>query len=104
MSDVSSAPRRARGNRGGLGKYLRARGRGPRGGGRPSEFRERLLLEGEGHLHEDDDEGIRERELKFCKRQLGTNADRYKEEEPEFGSDGAWLEYVHDNHSYSWLV
>lgn len=82
---------RGRGNRGGLGKYLRARGRGHRGGGRPAVFTQRLLLEGEGAVGEEDEEAKaerEEREAKFRRRQLGTNADRYKEEEPELDSDG----------------
>ncbi|KAI0318190.1 hypothetical protein OF83DRAFT_1057292 [Amylostereum chailletii] len=83
-----SKPRgRGRGrSRGGLGKYLRARGRG-RGGGRPAEFRERLVLEGE-RTEELEEEEARELEAKFSRRQLGTNADRYVEPEPELDSDG----------------
>lgn len=73
-------------SRGGLGKYLRARGRG-RGGGRPAEFRERLVLEGE-QAEDLDEEEIRELQQKYSRRQLGTNADRYVEDEPELGSDG----------------
>ncbi|KAL0952928.1 hypothetical protein HGRIS_007141 [Hohenbuehelia grisea] len=72
-------------SRGGLGKYLRARGRGGRG--RPAEFRERLLLDGEAPA-ELDEEQQAELHRKFARRQLGTNADRYKEEEPELDSDG----------------
>jgi hypothetical protein len=54
-------------------------------------FKERLLLEGEGGANdeEEDEEEKAERVAKFSRRQLGTNADRYKEEEPELGSDGA---------------
>ncbi|KAG5650236.1 hypothetical protein H0H81_000211 [Sphagnurus paluster] len=77
---------RGRGNRGGLGKYLRARGRG-RGRGRPAEFGTRLLLEGEAG-EEEDEEAAAERVAKYSRRQLGTNADRYVEPEPELGSDG----------------
>ncbi|KAI0053488.1 hypothetical protein FA95DRAFT_1552549 [Auriscalpium vulgare] len=87
-SSPSSATRargRGRGNRGGLGKYLRARGR--RGAGRPAVFNERLVLDGEGS-QELEEEEARERELKYSRRQLGTNADRYVEPEPEIGSDG----------------
>ncbi|KAI0056905.1 hypothetical protein BV25DRAFT_1909692 [Artomyces pyxidatus] len=81
-----SKPRgRGRGNRGGLGKYLRARGRGR--GGRPAEFHQRLVLEGE-RPEELDEEEARELETKYSRRQLGTNADRYVEPEPELGSDG----------------
>ncbi|KAK0184856.1 hypothetical protein F5146DRAFT_1105974 [Armillaria mellea] len=73
----SSSRARGRGkSRGGLGKYLRARGRG-RGYGRPAEFHQRL-----------EDEERAERERKFSKRELGTNADRYAEPEPELDSDG----------------
>ncbi|KJA26518.1 hypothetical protein HYPSUDRAFT_36230 [Hypholoma sublateritium FD-334 SS-4] len=89
----SSGPTRGRGrgnSRGGLGKYLRARGRG-RGFGRPAEFTTRLVLEGERKpTLDDEEEAERARELaqKFSRRQLGTNADRYKEEEVELDSDG----------------
>lgn len=72
--------------RGGLGKYLRARGRG-RGTGRPAVFSQRLVLEGEEDEEEDEEEAA-EKALKFSRRQLGTNADRYVEPEPELGSDG----------------
>ena len=72
-------------SRGGLGKYLRARGRG-RGQGRPAIFNERLLLEGEGA--EEDEEEAAARAAKYSRRQLGTNADRYVEPEPELDSDG----------------
>ena len=92
-SPTSDSRGRGRGrgkSRGGLGKYLRARGRGHRGGGRPAEFRERLLLEGEGVNDEEDDEEAAERTARYSRRQLGTNEDRYKEEEPELGSDGAY--------------
>lgn len=81
---------RGRGNRGGLGKYLRARGR--RGTGRPAEWKQRVLLEGEGP--EDDEEAREAREevaRKYAKRGLGSNADRYKEEEPELDSEGTRL-------------
>ncbi|KAK0451215.1 uncharacterized protein EV420DRAFT_1704288 [Desarmillaria tabescens] len=86
---ASSSTSRGRGrgkSRGGLGKYLRARGRG-RGYGRPAEFHQRLVLEGEALVEEDDEERA-ERECKFSKRHLGTNADRYAEPEPELDSDG----------------
>ncbi|GLB44303.1 hypothetical protein LshimejAT787_1602330 [Lyophyllum shimeji] len=76
---------RGRGNRGGFGKYLRARGR--RGQGRPAEFGKRLLPEGEEDEEEDEDEAA-ERAAKYSKRHLGSNADRYVEPEPELGSDG----------------
>lgn len=92
VTDASSRGRgRGRGkSRGGLGKYLRARGRG-RGYGRPAEFGKRLLLEGEGPSDDEEaEEAAAEKIAKFSRRQLGTNADRYKEEEPELGSDGPW--------------
>ncbi|KAG6872301.1 hypothetical protein C0995_011111 [Termitomyces sp. Mi166 len=76
---------RGRSNRGGLGKYLRARGRGGRG--RPAEFVTRLVLEGEQEEELDEEEAA-ERAAKYARRNLGTNADRYVEPEPELGSDG----------------
>ncbi|TFK26912.1 hypothetical protein FA15DRAFT_244372 [Coprinopsis marcescibilis] len=75
-------------SRGGLGKYLRARGRGHRGGGRPAVFNQRLLLEGEGPDDEEEEAAKAELAIKYSRRNLGTNADRYAEEEPELGSDG----------------
>jgi len=73
-------------SRGGLGKYLRARGRG-HSFGRPAEFMKRLVLEGEEpeNIDPEETEKIRQR---FSKRQLGSNADRYAEEEPQLDSDG----------------
>lgn len=50
-------------------------------------FRERLLLEGEQE-EELDEEERDERQKKYSKRRLGTNADRYKEEEPELDEHG----------------
>ncbi|PBK68287.1 hypothetical protein ARMSODRAFT_988798 [Armillaria solidipes] len=86
-STSNSGRGRGRGkSRGGLGKYLRARGRG-RGFGRPAEFHQRLVLEDEAPVEEEDEERA-ERERKFSRRQLGTNADRYAEPEPELDSDG----------------
>ncbi|KZT05311.1 uncharacterized protein LAESUDRAFT_727268 [Laetiporus sulphureus 93-53] len=85
----SSAPSRARGrgrSRGGLGKYLRARGRG-RGRGRPAEWGKRLVLEDEEE-GEPDEEDQQEVERKYARRELGTNADRYAEPEPELDSEG----------------
>jgi len=77
-------------SRGGLGKYLRARGRG-RGTGRPAEFTKRLVLgeEGKPDLTEEETAEL-EKELreKYGRRKLGTNEDRYKEEEVELDSDG----------------
>jgi len=90
-----STPRdrgRGRGNRGGLGKYLRARGR--RGTGRPAEWKQRVLLEGEGPDDDDDEEAREAREemvRKYRKRELGSNADRYAEGEPELDSEGKCL-------------
>lgn len=81
-----SGPGRSRGNRGGYGKYLRARGRSQ--GGRPAEFTHRLLLEGESKEELDEEEAA-ERQAKYSRRQLGSNADRYVEPEPELGSDGS---------------
>ena len=84
--DTPSGPSRGRGrgkSRGGLGKYLRARGRG-RGRGRPAEFHKRLLLEDEQE-EELDEEEQKELALKYGRRQLGTNADRYAEPEPALG-------------------
>ncbi|KDR78097.1 hypothetical protein GALMADRAFT_65103 [Galerina marginata CBS 339.88] len=95
MSESTDAPTTGRGrgrgkSRGGLGKYLRARGRG-RGSGRPAEFTTRLVLDGEGRVpmtEEEEAELARETAAKYSRRQLGTNADRYKEEEVELDSDG----------------
>jgi hypothetical protein len=90
-SQASSSRGRGRGkSRGGLGKYLRARGRG-RGRGRPAEFKERLVLENEQKVEMDEEEAqeyAREMERKYGRRQLGTNADRYAEPEPELDSEG----------------
>ncbi|KAF8153843.1 hypothetical protein B0H34DRAFT_783978 [Crassisporium funariophilum] len=89
---TSSATRaRGRSNRGGLGKYLRSRGRGRGGGGRPAEFRERLVLEGERRpamTEEEEEEAAREVREKYARRRLGTNEDRYKEQEVELDEDG----------------
>ncbi|KAL1739957.1 hypothetical protein HDZ31DRAFT_48461 [Schizophyllum fasciatum] len=72
--------------RGGFGKSVRARGRGGRG--RPAQFGTRLLLEGEAPLTPEEEEAAEEERKKYFRRQLGTNADRYKEQEPELDSDG----------------
>ncbi|KAF7316524.1 hypothetical protein MIND_00171700 [Mycena indigotica] len=77
-------------SRGGLGKYLRARGRG-RGYGRPAEFSKRLVLEDEELVDPQGEEAAEiaaEMARKFSRRQLGTNADRYVEPEPELDDDG----------------
>lgn len=79
-------------SRGGLGKYLRARGRGR--GGRPAEFHQRLVLEDESVDDLDpDSEEAKELQQKYARRQLGSNADRYVELEPELDSDG---EEIHE--------
>jgi hypothetical protein len=98
-SDTPQGRGRGRGkSRGGLGKYLRSRGRG-RGFGRPAEFNQRLLLEGEKgssrytNQDEEDEEAAEERAeiaRKYARRQLASNADRYVEKEPELDSDGAF--------------
>ncbi|KAH9964855.1 hypothetical protein BC827DRAFT_1126842 [Russula dissimulans] len=77
-------------SRGGRGKYLRARGHGHRFG-RPAVFQERLLLEGEQPELLDEAEAV-EREARYARRTLGTNADRYEEPEPEIGADGQPIE------------
>ena len=95
----SSGPSRGRGrgkSRGGLGKYLRARGRG-RGRGRPAEFHKRLLLEDEQE-QELDEEEQKELALKYGRRQLGTNADRYAEPEPELDSEGQSIQAISSPH------
>jgi hypothetical protein len=90
---VSASPVRGGGrgkSRGGLGKYLRAQGRGRRGGGRQAVFNERLLLEGDAAEEVDpESEEAKELRVRYSKRQLTSNADRYVEPEPELGSDGA---------------
>lgn len=92
-SQEPKGPRgRGRGkSRGGLGKYLRARGR--RGYGRPAEFSKRVLLEGEGAPADDEEaqQIAAENAIKYSRRQLASNADRYDEPEPELGSDGTCI-------------
>ncbi|KAG1888487.1 uncharacterized protein F5891DRAFT_966121 [Suillus fuscotomentosus] len=87
-SESSHTRGRGRGkSRGGLGKYLRARGRGR--GGRPAEFHQRLVLEGEQVVDLDpDSEETKELQQKYARRHIGSNADRYAELEPELDSDG----------------
>lgn len=88
-ASASSPPARGRGrgkSRGGLGKYLRARGRGG-GRGRGAVWSNRLVLEGEQEVELDEEEAA-ELQQKFSRRQLGTNADRYREPELELDSDG----------------
>lgn len=93
-SSSTSEPPHTRGrgrgkSRGGLGKYLRARGRGR--GGRPAEFHQRLVLEGEQAVDLDpDSEEAKELQQKYSRRHIGSNADRYQELEPELDSDGEW--------------
>jgi hypothetical protein len=67
------------------GKYIRARGRGHRGG-LPIPYQERLAPGGE-QLDEDEAE-VAELEARYATRTLGTNTDRYEEPEPEIGPDG----------------
>ena len=74
-------------SRGGLGKYLRARGRG-HSFGRPAEFTQRLVLGGE-QPEDIDPEEANEIHQRYSKRELVSNADRYAEEEPQLGSEGA---------------
>ncbi|KAG8215496.1 hypothetical protein J3R82DRAFT_9129 [Butyriboletus roseoflavus] len=89
-SSSESQPRgrgRGRGkSRGGLGKYLRARGRG-HSFGRPAQFTKRLVPEGE-EPEDVDPEEAEEIRQRYSKRQLVSNADRYAEEEPQQDSDG----------------
>jgi hypothetical protein len=78
---------RGRGSRGGLGKYLRARGR--RGLGRPAEFGKRLVPEDEETAEGEEAEAeAAEIAQKYSKRRLETNVDRYNEPEPELDSEG----------------
>lgn len=91
LSASNPPPTKPRGrgkSRGGLGKYLRARGRS-RGRGRPAEFGQRLVLEEEELVEIDpDSEEAKEFQKRYSKRQLGSNADRYVEPEPELNSNG----------------
>ena len=64
----------------------RARGRG-RGRGRPAEFSKRLLLEDEEEVEVDEEEQAALAQ-KYGRRDLGSNADRYAEPEPELDSEG----------------
>jgi hypothetical protein len=66
-------------------KHGRPHDRGRRGrGGRPTEFQEQSLLEGERSGQDDVAEDAEREEL----YNLGTNADRYEEPDPELGPDG----------------
>ena len=64
------------------------RGRG-RGYGRPAEFTKRLVLDWEEQI-ELDPEQAEELCRKNARRQLGSNADRYVEPEPELDSNGRY--------------
>jgi bifunctional DNA-binding transcriptional regulator/antitoxin component of YhaV-PrlF toxin-antitoxin module len=85
LSSTSRGRGRARGShkpRGGFGKYLRARGRGHARGGRPAEWRERLVLEDEQLIELDpDSEEVKALERKYTRRTLESNSDRYEEKE-----------------------
>ena len=50
---------------------------------------------------EEDEEAAAELTAKFSRRQLGTNADRYKEPEPELDSDGTFSWYISCKSSYT---
>lgn len=77
---VTDATRGRRRGRGGIGKYLRARGR--RGTGRPAEFVTRLNPEDENDAAEEDSEA-EDQLKKYAKRQIETNAHRYEEPEAD---------------------
>ena len=90
-SPPSSTSTRARGrghlrSRGGIGKHIRARGRGYRGG-LPARYQEQLTLDGEQFEQLDEAEAA-ELEARYARRTISTNADRYEELEPEIGLDG----------------
>lgn len=72
--------------RGGIGKHVRARGRGRRGG-LPARYQEQLTLDGEQAEQLDEAEAV-ELEARYARRTIGTNADRYEEPDPEIGLDG----------------
>jgi hypothetical protein len=78
-SEGSGAPSRGRGKRGGFGKNVRARGRGKRFT-TPAPFR----VNQEEAEEEDEEEAERER-IKYSRRNLGSNAARYEEKEPDPG-------------------
>lgn len=85
---------RSRGkSRGGLGKYLRARGRGHARGGRPAEWRERLVLEDEELIELDlDSEEVKAEERKYSRRTLESNASRYEEKEEVDENGVFWVD------------
>lgn len=91
MSYTETPSTRARGrgylrSRRGIGKHIRARGRGCRGG-LPARYQELLTLDGEQSEQLDEAEAA-ELEARYARRTIGTNADRYEEAEPEIGLDG----------------
>lgn len=92
--DIPTSRGRGRGrgkSRVGPGKHLDGNRRRPRGRGRPAEFTQRLLLEGERKPDLTEEEAAElEKELreKYGRRKLETNANRYKEEQVELDSDG----------------
>jgi len=89
FTQPSSASTGARGYlraRGGIGKHIRARGRGRRGG-LPARYQEQLTLDGEQSEQLDEAEAV-ELEARYARRTICTNADRYEEPEPEIGLDG----------------
>jgi hypothetical protein len=69
-----------------IGKHIRARGRGYRGG-LPARYQERLTPDGEQSEQLEEAEAA-ELEARYARRTIGTNADRYEEPEPEIGLDG----------------
>jgi len=90
-SSSTSTGARGRGylrSRRGIGKHIRARGRG-RGyrGGHPDWYSERLTPDGEQSEQRDAAEAA-VLEARYAWRTLGTNVDRYEEPEPEIGLDG----------------
>ncbi len=92
-SSSQDTPSRGRGrsNRGGLGKYLRAKGR--KGYGRPAEFNQRLVLEGEQEAELDPDEQ-KDLQTKYSRRQLESNASRYEEKPPS--DEGVFFSFLRD--------
>jgi hypothetical protein len=73
-------------SRRGIGKHIRARGRGCRGG-LPARYQGQLAPDGE-QTEELDEAEAAELEARYARRTIGTNADRYEEPEPEIGLDG----------------
>jgi hypothetical protein len=88
-SSSTSTGARGRGylrSRRGIGKHIRARGRGCRGG-LPARYQGQLTPDGE-QTEELDEAEAAELEARYARRTIGTNADRYEEPEPEIGLDG----------------